>query len=130
LNFIHVEICNFVIFFFFILIFNLSSDISRRPNNRWACFYRKLHSNEHLCQGCVTCLGDGVTGAHQQKVEESTKDQAASGRSHAAVHGPYTVTVCHCKCLLLTLFTDYYFDTVITVNQSTIHTFILINLLF
>ena len=28
------------------------------------------------------------------------------------------------------LFTDYYFDTVITVNQSTIHTFILINLLF
>ena len=28
------------------------------------------------------------------------------------------------------LFTDYYFDTVITVNQSSIPTFILINLLF
>ena len=32
--------------------------------------------------------------------------------------------------LKMHLFTDYYFDTVITVNQLTIPTFILINLLF
>jgi len=111
-------ICDFLnLFSSFILIFNLPSDISPHPNDRWAGFFRKLHSNEHLCQSCVICLGDGVTGAHQQKVEESTKDQAACGRSHAAVHGSDTVTVCHCKCLLLTS-PDYFLFQRSIINNS------------